>query len=55
MVLIPTGEFTMGNNSSTTTDWQPEHNVTVDAFYMDKCEVTNKQYYEFGTITGNPK
>ena len=54
MVLIPAGEFTMGKNSATTTDWQPEHKVTVDAFYMDKFEVTNKQYYEYCTQTGNP-
>jgi sulfatase modifying factor 1 len=54
MVLIPAGEFTMGKNSSGTTDWQPEHKVSVDAFYMDKCEVTNKEYYEFCAQTGNP-
>jgi len=54
MVLIPAGEFTMGKNSAATTDWQPEHKVSVDAFYMDKCEVTNSQYFEFCTKTGNP-
>lgn len=54
MVLIPAGEFTMGKNSAGRTDWQHEHIVTVDAFYMDKCEVTNKQYYEFCKMTGNP-
>jgi formylglycine-generating enzyme len=51
MVLIPAGEFTMGKNSPNVTDWQPEHKVSVDAFYMDKCEVTNSQYYEFCTKT----
>ena len=54
MVLIPAGEFTMGKNSSGITDWQPEHKVFVDAFYMDKCEVTNKQYHEFCTKTNTP-
>jgi len=54
MVLIPAGEFTMGKNSAATTDWQPEHKVSVDAFYMDKCEVTNNQYFEFCTKTRNP-
>lgn len=54
MVLIPAGDFIMGKNSAGTTDWQPEHKVTVDAFYMDICEVTNKQYYEFCKMTGNP-
>jgi formylglycine-generating enzyme required for sulfatase activity len=42
MALIPAGEFTMGKNTSGITDWQPEHIVSVDAFYMDKFEVTNK-------------
>jgi sulfatase modifying factor 1 len=54
MVLIPAGEFTMGKNSSNPTDWQPEHTVFVDAFYMDKYEVTNIQYYEFCIKTNNP-
>jgi sulfatase modifying factor 1 len=47
MVLIPAGEFIMGKNTQEPTDWQPEHKVQLDAFYMDKYEVTNKQYYEF--------
>ena len=54
MVLIPAGEFTMGKNSPGTTDWQPEHKVSVDAFYMDKFEVTNKQYFDYCSQTGNP-
>jgi iron(II)-dependent oxidoreductase len=54
MVLIPAGSFTMGKNSSGITDWQPEHRVKVDSFYIDKYEVTNKQYHEFCVKTGNP-
>ncbi|MCJ7447211.1 MAG: formylglycine-generating enzyme family protein [Bacteroidales bacterium] len=54
MVLIPAGEFTMGKNSGNPTDWQPEHKVYIDAFYMDKYEVTNKQYYDFCIKTNNP-
>jgi formylglycine-generating enzyme required for sulfatase activity len=54
MVLIPAGEFTMGKNTSNPTDWQPEHKVFINAFYMDKNEVTNKQYYEFCTATKYP-
>jgi formylglycine-generating enzyme len=53
MMLIPAGEFTMGKNSPGTTDWEPEHKVIIDAFYIDKYEVTNKQYYEFCTKTKN--
>jgi formylglycine-generating enzyme required for sulfatase activity len=41
------GEFNMGKNTTNPTDWQPEHKVYVDAFYMDKHEVTNKEYNDF--------
>jgi iron(II)-dependent oxidoreductase len=51
MVLITAGEFNMGKNTANPTDWQPEHRVQIDAFYIDKYEVTNKQYYEFCTKT----
>jgi formylglycine-generating enzyme len=54
MSLIPAGEFTMGKNSPSPTDWQPEHKVILNSFYMDKYEVTNKQYYDFCTATNNP-
>ena len=45
MVLIPAGEFQMG--SSENTDEQPGHTVYIDAFYMDKYEVTNAEYKKF--------
>lgn len=54
MVLIPAGEFIMGKNSATPSDWQPEHSVKISSFYMDKMEVTNKQYYDFCIATNNP-
>jgi sulfatase modifying factor 1 len=54
MVLIPAGEFTMGKNSPNPTDWQPEHKVSIKEFYIDKHEVTNRQYYEFCTKTNYP-
>ena len=54
MVLISEGEFTMGKNTPNPTDWQPEHKVFVDAFYMDKYEVTNQQYYDFCVATKTP-
>jgi len=53
MVLIPAGEFNMGKNSASPSDWQPEHRVIIDSFYVDICEVTNKQYYEFCLATKN--
>jgi iron(II)-dependent oxidoreductase len=54
MVLIPTGSFIMGKNTPNPTDWQPEHQVSIDAFYLDKYEVTNREYYEFCQKTKNP-
>ncbi len=54
MVYIPKGEFNMGKNSASPTDWQPEHRVSLDAFYMDRCEVTNQQYFDFCKATNHP-
>ena len=45
MVLIPAGEFQMGSNENSVE--KPVHSVYVDAFYMDKYEVTNAEYAEF--------
>jgi formylglycine-generating enzyme len=54
MVLISSGAYIMGKNSATPSDWQPEHNVMINSFYMDKREVTNKQYYDFCVATNTP-
>lgn len=54
MALIPAGEYIMGKNTSSPTDWQPEHKVRMNSFYMDRTEVTNRQYYEFCQATKNP-
>jgi formylglycine-generating enzyme required for sulfatase activity len=43
MVLIPAGEFLMGDNGGEA-DERPAHKVQVSAFYMDKYEVTQKAY-----------
>ena len=51
MVLIPAGEFRMGSNSGDP-DEKPVHSVYVDAFYMDKYEVTNAQYAAFLNAKG---
>ena len=50
MVLIPAGEFRMGNYYQP--DESPIHWVYVDAFYMDKYEVTNAEYAEFLNAKG---
>ena len=53
MVLIPAGEFEMGSNDAeASADEQPVHTVYVDAFYMDKYEVTNAQYAAFLNAKG---
>ncbi len=46
MVLIPAGEFIMGIENQRD-DCRPAHTVYLPAFYMDRYEVTNAQYYEF--------
>lgn len=43
MVLVPAGEFLMGNNNGLP-DESPEHTVYLDAFYIDKYETTNAEY-----------
>ena len=52
MVLIPAGEFQMGSNDGDD-DEKPVHSVYVDAFYMDKYEVTNAQFKKF--VDTNPQ
>ena len=52
MVLIPVGEFQMGSNDGDD-DERPVHTVYVDAFYMDKYEVTVGQYKKFVQATGH--
>ena len=51
MVLIPAGKFQMGSMDNE--DEEPIHPVYVDAFYMDKHEVTNLDYKKF--VLANPQ
>lgn len=51
MVLIPGGAFTMTADSGDTT---PSHTIHIDAFYLDKAEVTNRMYRKFIDSTGHP-
>lgn len=45
MVLIPEGEFLMGSNSGEgDSDEYPQHTVYLDAFYIDRYEVTQQQF-----------
>ena len=43
MVLVPAGEFIMGVDAGSP-DERPKRVVYVDAFYIDKYEVTNRQF-----------
>jgi hypothetical protein len=53
MVLIPAGEFSMGSpDGEGGEDEQPRHQAYLDAFYMDKFEVTVARYAEFLRATG---
>jgi sulfatase modifying factor 1 len=63
MVWIPGGEFSMGAavpvgqdlnavGMYATYDSRPIHRVYVDGFWMDKTEVTNRQYEKFVKATG---
>jgi sulfatase modifying factor 1 len=59
MVLIPAGEFQMGNSCDIILadgrrhkDEEPVHMVYLDDFYIDKYEVTNAQYRKFMRATG---
>lgn len=51
MVLIPAGEFTMGSDEFFGEG--PAHKVYLDAFYIDKYEVTNEQFCQFLNEKGN--
>jgi len=46
MVYVPAGEFLMGSEGDPDADddEQPQHTVYLDAFWIDRTEVTNAQY-----------
>ncbi len=52
MVLIPGGVFLMGTDDAESYDHErPAHRVQVARFWMDKTEVTNRQFKEFVDAT----
>ena len=54
MVLIPEGPFDMGSTANNANiDEQPVHTVYMDAFYMDRREVTVREYRKFVEETGH--
>jgi formylglycine-generating enzyme required for sulfatase activity len=54
MVLIPEGEFVMGSQGGEgKSNEHPRHNVYLDAFYIDKYEVSFKNFEDY--LASNPK
>ena len=63
MVLVPAGEFSMGSDGDELDRLQvsrkyfeneiPRHRVYLDAFYIDKYEVTNARFQRFVQTTGH--
>jgi formylglycine-generating enzyme required for sulfatase activity len=52
MVLIPAGEFIMGTDEDKDSIAYPAHKVNLPAYWIDKYEVTNKQFLDFTIDTG---
>jgi formylglycine-generating enzyme required for sulfatase activity len=52
MVWIPGGTFRMGSDNHYAEE-APVHSVTVDAFWIDRTPVTNRQFREFVRATGH--
>ena len=51
MVWIPSGTFWMGSPVLNLKDARPEHEVTLDGFWIDITEVTNAQFERFVNAT----
>ena len=54
MVLIPAGSFVRGTNAGGY-DEQPERQIFLDSFSIDRYETTNHQYRQFVEATGHRK
>jgi formylglycine-generating enzyme required for sulfatase activity len=55
MMLVPAGEFLMGSTDGDPKaggDEMPQHTVYLDAFYIDRVEVTNARYVQFLNTLG---
>ena len=53
MVSIPAGMFEMGSSDKHgSADEYPRHTVSLDAFFLDMYEVTNRQFRKFVKATG---
>lgn len=55
-VFVPAGSFLMGSaehDSLARDDEKPQHQVTLDSFWIDQTEVTNRQFAAFLNESGN--
>jgi sulfatase modifying factor 1 len=52
-VWVPGGTFWMGADDSSMGDAKPVHQVSVSGFWMDRTEVTNRQFARFVAATGH--
>ena len=52
MIAIPGGTFRMGSDKHYPEE-APAHRVTVDAFWIDRTPVTNRQFKAFVAATGH--
>jgi len=53
VVLVPAGEFIMGSQEGSP-DERPAWRVCLEAFYIDRYQVTNAQYARFLNAVGGP-
>jgi formylglycine-generating enzyme required for sulfatase activity len=51
MVLIPAGDFIFGTNDKNSIAY-PEQKINLPAFWIDKYEVTNREFLDFSQKTG---
>jgi formylglycine-generating enzyme len=51
MACVPAGTFAMGSDARYAEE-APAHDVSVDGFWIDRVEVTNRQFGEFVAATG---
>lgn len=54
MALIPSGEFRMGSEDGHPHE-RPLHPVHLDAYVIDRYEVTNREYKRYLDVTGSPQ
>lgn len=53
MIHLPAGKFDMGSSMPLHEDENPERRVSLKAYCIDRCEVTNLQYKDFIDVTGH--